>query len=537
MPAAELRDALVRAALAEIPKILTLQDRVPVSATYGCFHRAYWHYCAMDFPSGMTQELVLPLALAWSLDLPDNPYRGAPAIRDAAEAGIRYAARSAHRDGSCDDYYPFERAVGAAGFSLYACLEVAHILGLEGDAEIDAFVQRRAQWLADHRESGQLSNHEALIVACLARMAERFGEGWEAPLCQRVARLLSWQSGEGWFSEYGGADPGYLTLTIGLLAETERRRPDLGLREPCRRAIDFLAAMIHPDGTLGGGYTSRATLNYFPHGLEIAGAWHPPALAINGLGLRALAEGRSGCFSDDTLVGHHVWSWLMARREWQAERPATLEPESGRHEFPEAHLLVDGRESMRLHLGWTRGGAFQLYEGAQLLCADTGPTLRLDDGRVAVTHLEGIAGSTIEADRITVWGHMAWAKSQLLTPAKSIILRTLMLTVGRFFPDLVRRLLQGLLVTGRKDAPFRYRRTLEWRDGAWEVEDEIVAEQGWAGVRQAGIAPYQTSVTNVMARVWSAMQLQPWLDWSDRLAGLGARDRLVVRRRLARDGG
>src|SRR5262249_55855504 len=116
----------------------------------------------------------------------------------------------------------------------------------------------------------------------------------------------------------------------------------------------------------------------------------------------------------------------------------------------------------------------------------------------------------------------------------SIVLRGLMLTVGRFFPDLIRRLLQGLLVTGRKDAPFRYRRTLEWRDGAWEVEDEIVAEQGWGAVRQAGVAPYQTSVTTVMARVWSAMQLQPWLDWSDRLGELGPQDHLVVRRRLAR---
>ena len=47
------RDALAAAALAEIPKLLTLLDRTPTSATYGCFDRGYWHYRTSDFPSGM----------------------------------------------------------------------------------------------------------------------------------------------------------------------------------------------------------------------------------------------------------------------------------------------------------------------------------------------------------------------------------------------------------------------------------------------------------------------------------------------------
>ena len=188
------RAALARHALAEIPKLLTLQDRTPLSATYGCFDRAYWHYRMMDFPCGMSQEFVLPLALVWSLDLPGNIYRGAPAIRDSVEAGIRFAARSAHADGSCDDYYPYERAAGAAAFSLLACLDAAVIIGIDQDPEINAFLTRRARWLARHRESGRLSNHEALIVACLARMAARDGAVWEEALRARVARLLSWQA-------------------------------------------------------------------------------------------------------------------------------------------------------------------------------------------------------------------------------------------------------------------------------------------------------------------------------------------------------
>ena len=81
----------------------------------------------------MSQEFVLPLALAWALPIPGNPYYQAPAIRDWVAAGIRFAAGSAHRDGSCDDYYPFERASGAAAFSLYACLEAIRLTELDCD--------------------------------------------------------------------------------------------------------------------------------------------------------------------------------------------------------------------------------------------------------------------------------------------------------------------------------------------------------------------------------------------------------------------
>ena len=94
------RELFAQAALAQIPHILTLLDRNPHSPSYGCFDRNYWHYRTIDFPSGMAQEFVLPLALAYELELPDNPYYHQLALRQWIEAGIVYAARSAHLDGS-----------------------------------------------------------------------------------------------------------------------------------------------------------------------------------------------------------------------------------------------------------------------------------------------------------------------------------------------------------------------------------------------------------------------------------------------------
>jgi hypothetical protein len=532
------REWLAADALAAIPKLLIQQDRTPVSRTYGCFDRLYWHTRAADFPCGMSQEFALPLALAHALPVPGSPWAGQPELARWAEAGVRFAARSAHRDGSCDDYYPFERAAGAAAFSLFAALETADILGLRADSEIAAFLNLRAHWLAYHMESGRLSNHEALIIACLARMSLADRARWNEPLGQRVVRLLSWQSAEGWFDEYGGADPGYLTLTIGMLALADRDRPDLALRPAIDRAIGFLAMLVHPDGSLGGEYASRATVNCFPHGLEIAGGWNPQALAVADRLYRRFAAGVAPSHADDRIVGHHLWSQLLAWREWKSDRPGPLPLVAGRHDFPEARIRVQQQGEMRLFTGWSRGAGFRLFDGERLLAADTGPTLKLKDGRVAVTHLEGSAVVERRDTALEVEGPMRFAKSALLTPAKSILLRGFMLTVGRFFPDLVRRILQALLVTGAKPAPFRFRRRLEWQaDGGLAVTDELIPERGlWADVAEAGRGGFQVSMTTVMARVWEPAQLQPWVDLTGEVRALSLHAPWKTVRRLGGGG-
>jgi hypothetical protein len=529
-----MRDVLARLALAEIPKILTLLDRNPHSPTYGCFDRDYWHYRVLDFPSGMAQEFAWPLALAYALDLPDNPYRAAPAIRDFVTAGIRYAAASAHADGSCDDYFPYERAAGAAGFSLLACLESAHLVGLQ-DATVDAFLARRGAWLATHREPGRLSNHEALVVACLQRLTETTGEArWRTWRDERLQRLLSWQSDEGWFAEYDGADPGYLSVTIGLLADLDRRAPELQLREPLRRAIGFAAEFVHPDGSFGGEYASRNTYNFFPHGFEIAGDWLPEALAVNDRAVPALAAGRGPCYADDHLVAHHAWSYLLAWQHWRTERPAPPPRADGRRHFPQAGLLIDRRQGTELYVGLNKGGSFKLFRDGQLAASDTQVSLRLRDGkrlRTAVAHLTGLSQATLQDDGVTVEGRFGWAKQARMTPGRMIGLRLIMLAGGRWFPSLVRRLLQALLIVGGRPAPFRFRRTLTWRDGRWTVADAVEGE-AWDRVAAAGIGGFQTSIYAVMSRVFQIDQMQPWLDLSDRVAGLQAGDTLRVERTL-----
>ena len=97
-----------------------------------------------------------------------------------------------HEDGSCDDYFPYEKAAGAAAFSLLAALETYAIFGFD-DPEMREFFLQRGDWLAGHQESGRLTNHQALIVLCLERTEQTLGtKRWSVLKERRLERVLEW---------------------------------------------------------------------------------------------------------------------------------------------------------------------------------------------------------------------------------------------------------------------------------------------------------------------------------------------------------
>ncbi|RMH71119.1 MAG: hypothetical protein D6680_22250 [Cyanobacteria bacterium J007] len=546
------KDIFARLALQQIPKILTLCDRNPHSPTYGCFDRTFWHYKVVDFPSGMSQEFVWPLALAYHSAIADNPFYHQENLRAWVEAGIIYAARSAHADGSCDDYFPYERAAGAAAFSLLACVESYQLFDLD-NYEVLKFFERRANWLADHHESGQLTNHQALIVLCLERVGTLLQtDRWDRAKAKRLERVFSWQNEEGWFQEYEGCDPGYHTLTISCLAQVYQSRPDDRLKQVLEKAIELAAQFVHPDGSYGGEYTSRNTYNFFPHGFEVMGREIPVALQINDRFLQGLDRGLGPCYADDRILGHHTWNYLLAWRDFVPERPESLRGRAGRVWLKQAKLLIDRRmirdegvqdatlagdrptPDVELYLALNKGGVFKLFKNGKLLLSDTQFSVKVLKGKKfknAVGHLVDDYEVEVREDEILIQGKLGWAKQQQMTPFKAIVLRLVMLSFGRFFPNLIRRILQKMLITGKNKAPFDFIRRLRWNGQQWEIIDELIADS-WNGVKAVGIGADQTSIYVVMSRTFQPGQLQPWLDLSDRVQSLSPGDVLRVERRF-----
>jgi hypothetical protein len=482
----------------------------------------------------MAQEFVLPLALAYHTKMSDNPFFHQPVLRDWVEAGILYADRSAHRDGSCDDYFPFERAGGAAAFSLLACIDSYNLMGLDNPTAL-RFFERRANWLARHHESGQLSNHQALIVLCLELLAGLIGtDRWDKERSRRLERVLSWQNAEGWFQEYEGCDPGYHTLTISCLARIDQLRPDAKVRDALVKAVKLAAEFVHPDGSYGGEYASRNTYNFFPHGFELVGQWLPAALRINDQFLLGLQKGLAPCYADDHIIGHHTWNYLLAWRDFCLDRPAPSDRPTGRVWLQNANILIDRRETTELYLALNKGGVFKLFRDGKLVASDTQFSVQIAKGKKlknAVGHLVGKYEDWVSDDEISIRGQLGWAKQKQMTPVNLLLLRLVMLTVGRFFPNLVRKLLQKMLITGKTAAPLQFLRCLRWQDGQWQVIDDL-RSNAWDAVQTVGIGCDQTSIYVVMSRTFQRGQLLPWLDLTDKAKSLPAGAALHLERTL-----
>jgi hypothetical protein len=530
------RELYASEAIGYIPKILELVDRNILSPTYGCFDRSFWHFKVIDFPSGMSQECVLPLALMYSHPFPGNPYFQKGRVRELAIAGVRFADRSSHSDGSCDDYYPFEKALGAACFSLYATTEAYQILGLQ-EGELLRFFRRRADWLLRHDETGRLSNHQALAALSLFNVYQLTGnDRYRRGAQERLDRVLSWQSEEGWFQEYDGCDPGYLTLTIDFLAKYRKQSGDASLDEPLGRAVEFASYFVHPDGSYGGEYGSRNTYLFFPHGFELLAGQFPIAAWIADRHLMGLAKGKNACFDDDRAFCHVVWDLLQAYVDFRERSESGLQ-QRGTFEkhFPHAGLYVRSSKDLYTVISLAKGGVYKIFSNDEHICTDSGLIAEVEVGRrtaTVVSHLIDDYPVTSGKEFIEVSGRFGYIRRPLPSPLKFLLFRLGLLTFGRFFPNLVRRLLQRWLILGKRKAPLSFRRRFEFSDGV-SVQDTIrIEDPAIRRVRRLYVGTDHTSIYVATSNAFQDACLQPWVDVEQALTLLNSTGEASITRKI-----
>lgn len=563
-----LRRLYLAEALAGIPRLLGAIDRNPFRPTYGCLDRQYWHYRTSSFPSEMYQEGILALALVCATELPGNRWYQEPRARELAVAGIRFAARSSRPDGSCDDYYPFERALGAAVFSLQAAAKAYQLLGLD-DPELVAWFRRRARWLMTNDESGRLANHHALAALGLLRVAQITGDPqYRQAADARIDMLLGWQSEEGWFEEYGGADPGYQTVTIDALAKCRQLTGDPRLNEPLRRAAAFARLFLHPDHSYAGEYGSRGTYHFYPHGMELLASGSAAAADLADGFLHSLAAGKQGFFGDDRLFAHRLANLIEAYLDWSPTRPAP-EPVSSEPRttyFPQAQILVRRRGDEHTVVSAARGGVFKHFARGRKPITDAGLILQTTDGRIAVSQwhelgrridfhppparpgIKNEEGHTHElpllspqhspggvGGALVVSGPLYWCRFETATPLAQAMFHTGMWLVGRWCRTLVRRALQRRLITGRKRCGVHLTRRFEFLpesqagDGpVLRVTDTIELTSPRLRVRRMAFGTDHQAAYVAASGVYQEAVLQPWTDLAETVEELNARRRVVI---------
>lgn len=519
-PPAGHRDWYAHEALRALPRLLLMVDRNPYSRTYGCFDRSFWHYRTMDFPCGMNQEFLLPLALVYKYRLPHNRYHQNERLREIALAAVDYAIASSHKDGTTDDYFPFERAMGALVFSLYAMTEACLELGEKPDRFLDFFA-RRGDWLLRHNETGQLANHQAFAALALHNVYTLTGDASYRQGSDRFRDLtLSWGHSEGWFQEYEGADPGYHSCTIGFFAKLWQKSGDEKVKQALLKAVDFAWHFMHPDGSYAGEYGSRNTFHFYPHGFEVMAPFTRKAAEVADSWLHLAAPQRRRYYNDDDrMAAHYVYDWIHAWRDYhEGERPGPvrLPDETEPAWFSDARLLSVRTPTFQVVAAPSKGGTFKAIAPDGAFAGDTGLIGELDDGRVVVTHIVADNPTDVSGDhrRLDVRGVFQQRKYPLPSPLKQILFRVLMLTIGRFNANLVRSTLQKILITHKAPLKIRFRRRLHVHDDKLVVIDEV-QKPADLRFRRLSAGTDATSIYVANSNTFQESVLLPWTHFTD----------------------
>ena len=498
-----------RAILDQAPRALSLMDREILSPTAGCCDRTYWAWKFVDFPGARFQEAVCVLSFLYSTDLsveprhngaggpvprPDSPFFHNPRLLEWIVLGLEYWTSIQYPDGSFDEAYPYERSLAATAFTSFYVSEALHFLNADLEPSTRGRVIRSlrdaGEWLIRNDEShGFLSNHLAAAAAalqhiyCLTR-EERFRQRSES----FVERILAHQSKEGWYEEYGGADPGYQTHGSFYLARICQISSNQRLMESLRRSADFLALFVHPDRSLGGEYASRNTQTYYPAAFEML-APHSSSAAFISERMRPAVETGSaaGLRSVDAynyfpFLNNLVFAYLAcAAAERSASEPVEPRGEEGLIWFPEAGLARVRRPRYDAYVGTSKGGVLKVFDRARAAHAysDCGYIGKLSNGRLFSSQ-NGQSRAKVSAGELTVEGAFSEFSKPIMKPARFVGFRLFSLTAGRSagLARWLKNYLVRALIYKRKALDIRFRRSIEFHDDRVIIRDEIAGPGG-----------------------------------------------------------
>jgi hypothetical protein len=478
-------------------------DRDPAGKTRGCFDRLYWSWKFTDFPAPRMQEGLYFLAFLYTHPLPGANLVGDKRLLGWIAAGFDFWARLQHRDGSFDEAYPFERSLAATAFTSFYVAEALALVETDLPPEtarrVRAALVRAGEWLCRNDEThGFLSNHLAAAAAALEHAHRLQPDDCFAQRRRHfVDKILAHQSSEGWYDEYGGADPGYQTHGSFYLARLIELTGDAKLLDSLGRACQFEAFFVHPDGSIGGEYASRNTQTYYPAAFEMlsnvdgAASWIAQTLAPNGP-----ERGAAGLHGVDPgnyfpLLNNYAFAYAACLRADHRQALPLSPPTSG-GQFPKAGITRLVRGERVAYVGAKKGGVVKAFDriAGQSIGCDCGYFGRLADGG-AVSSQARDSSRVVDAreDRLTIEGDFYRVGRPVMTPGRFVAFRLFMLTVGRCPPlaRWIKNLLVKVLINKQQRIDLHLNRTVELEDDQVRITDELsgpaagqLAELRWA---------------------------------------------------------
>ncbi len=479
----------------EIPRLLSLMDRDAHSKTFGCMDRTYWAWKFTDFPGARFQEGVCTMAFLYATPFEDNVlYQNTNLLRWIT-AGIEFWCDIQRSSGDFDEAYPQERSLAATAFTTFYLAEAYAMLG--GNAlsatlarKIHSSMERAGNWLIKNDEThGFLSNHLAAAAAALYHVHQITGDPrFRDRARQFIDRILQRQSSEGWYDEYGGADPGYQSHGSFYLARCYELSGDEDVAHSLERANRFLCHFVHPDLSIGGEYASRNTQTYYPAAFEMMAHRCGTATWIKTEMLPGIRTGSSaGLSTVDVynyfpMLNNYVFAYLSAiaaREEAAADGP---DQKASRIFFPKAGILKIRKPAYDLFVGLAKGGVIKLFN------RKTGKLVFNDCGYIGWTNRNRLVSSQwFEPDReiqvmeesVTVLGDFYEVSRPVMTPLLFLGFRMFTLTLGRFgkISYWLKSVLVKALIYRKKNLDIQLRRDVTFKEEGINVTDSLAGSE------------------------------------------------------------
>ena len=478
-------------ALGQILRLLSWIDREPFSKTYGCFDRTYWGWKFTDFPGARFQEGVYALAYLFCCTFEHNNLAGNERVLEWARAGLSFWQKNQYRDGSFDEAYPYEHSLAATAFTTFylgeAFLHLIDYIPAKQQSSLHQTFTRAGDWFCRNDEKhGLLTNHLAAAAAALNVIYRICGVDKYQNRCHYfLQRIYDHQSQEGWYEEYGGADPGYQTHSTFYLARIWRQTQDSTLLESLKQSLAFLKYFIHPNGTLGGEYGSRNTEFYFPAGFEILAPVLPDAALIANFMRASVAKQVSaGLAAMDAynflpMLNNYFFAADCATDlNWVSNDLPCQQEFDNEAYFPEAGLFVKSTPNYYSVLGLSKGGILKVYDRAtgQLAGSDCGYWAKIDGGQIVSSQSLCRSGyEMLQTNKFSIEANFVQVNQRVQTPWLFMGFRLFTLILG-WLPAAaywLKNLLVHILVRRRQVKPLRLVRQVRFEKDSIFISDKI----------------------------------------------------------------
>jgi len=454
-------------------KLLTQLDRDPLSPTFGCFDRNFWHYKIRDFSSIVLQQNCLSIALLYKYNFPNNIYYKKSFLLKYVKGSIEFWSNQQSNNGGFDEYWPKENGYPPLVFSLNSIIKTILLLKIDTNKHIKKSLEKAALLLISQKEN-KASNQEIAGVSTIYKYyILTKNKLYLQKFKNRLKNILDKQTKEGWFPEYGGADIGYSSVSLHYLTEIYQDTKSHQVKESIIKLIDFLSNFIHPDGTMGGEYGSRNTEYFLLGGLAAASIYSKTSqLMIQNINWSLQKF-------DDRYLFHYIFhSYIQGyihlyenKTKFNVKRLKS-ENKPFKH-YKQSGLFIYQKNKTRIYINTKKGGVYKIFINNKLYSKNGG--IRVKTNKVnqflVSNHLQNTK-CIFNKNNLTIQGFLYKKTFVKSSPLKHIALRLVALLP---FKREIITTLKKIIIFQDKPSKYLYKRIFMFNKNEIVVKDRITS--------------------------------------------------------------